>query len=377
MISTGAICTSCSSSEISAGPLGGGTGYFTSNLEYGLRFAGFPIGSLTAQALFNYAATPTTNQALTERGITQTPQMQDNYGSPLLITIPAYDVVLANNFVGLSNQGSIKVDDQLQTLPYTVRKYYGSTVKLEAVGQSINSIEYGFIHWQDGSTTNPRTIASLTNNVNLTAYFSGTPSNYGKYLHNDINYGQPITLRWTDNPNTNVTQYQIWRTKKGGTSQVLLNTIGRGVQTYIDYDYILDNSYTHDLLWYDVREYYSTEGTYSPADWLAIYGEIAPKAALAYNSNINPSEIKEYSLACYPNPFNPITTINFQLPKDNFVTIKIFDITGNEIKTLVNQYCAKGSYNLKYDGSEFASGIYLYQIKTNDYITTKKMLLLK
>ncbi|MCL5028470.1 MAG: T9SS type A sorting domain-containing protein [Bacteroidetes bacterium] len=184
-------------------------------------------------------------------------------------------------------------------------------------------------------------------------------------------------MHWTDNPNTNVTQYQIWRNIKGGSGPVLLATVGRGVQTYEDGLYMLDYSYTHDLLYYDVREYYSTEGTYSPEQWFAIYGELMPKQSLSYDTKINASDIKEYSLACYPNPFNPTTTINFQLPKDGFVTVKIFDITGNEVKTLVNQYCAKGSYDMKFDGSEMASGIYLYQIRTNNYLATKKMLLLK
>jgi hypothetical protein len=79
----------------------------------------------------------------------------------------------------------------------------------------------------------------------------------------------------------------------------------------------------------------------------------------------------------YPNPFNPITTINYSLYRSGFVTIKIFDVIGREIKTLVSEEKSHGNYSLQFDGSNLTSGIYFYQIRTNGFIQTNKMILLK
>ena len=88
--------------------------------------------------------------------------------------------------------------------------------------------------------------------------------------------------------------------------------------------------------------------------------------------------VKEYDLfQNYPNPFNPVTTINYQLPKSGSVTLKIFDILGNEVMTLVNEQKEMGRYTVQFDASSLASGMYVYQLRVNDYTSTKKMMLLK
>lgn len=85
-----------------------------------------------------------------------------------------------------------------------------------------------------------------------------------------------------------------------------------------------------------------------------------------------------YSLSQnYPNPFNPATTITYQLPKSGSVTLKVFDILGNEVKTLVNEQKETGKYTVQFDASLLASGMYVYQLRVNDYTSNKKMLLLK
>lgn len=89
-------------------------------------------------------------------------------------------------------------------------------------------------------------------------------------------------------------------------------------------------------------------------------------------------QIKDYALAQnYPNPFNPVTTITYQLPKSGSVTLKIFDILGNEVKTLVNEQKEMGRYTVQFDASSLASGMYVYQLRANDYTSTKKMMLVK
>ena len=79
----------------------------------------------------------------------------------------------------------------------------------------------------------------------------------------------------------------------------------------------------------------------------------------------------------YPNPFNPITTISYELPKAGKVSIKIFDLLGREITTLVDEYKNAGSYEVEFKANYLPSGVYFYQLKAGDYIFTKKMVLLK
>jgi len=79
----------------------------------------------------------------------------------------------------------------------------------------------------------------------------------------------------------------------------------------------------------------------------------------------------------FPNPFNPATTIQYQLPKNGFVTLKIYDILGKEVADLVNDQKTQGRYSVNFDASRLASGVYIYQLRVNDYVSSKKMLLLK
>lgn len=79
----------------------------------------------------------------------------------------------------------------------------------------------------------------------------------------------------------------------------------------------------------------------------------------------------------YPNPFNPSTKISYQMPERGNVTVKVFDILGNEIKTLVNEFKEKGKYDTVFDAKDLASGIYIYQIITGDFVSSKKMTLIK
>ena len=97
---------------------------------------------------------------------------------------------------------------------------------------------------------------------------------------------------------------------------------------------------------------------------------------ITWNNEI-PSEYKLEQN--YPNPFNPTTTIKFTLPEAGSVTLKVFDITGQEVKTLINSLnINRGAVTYDFDGSEFASGIYFYSlIVNNNRIDTKKMILVK
>jgi len=79
----------------------------------------------------------------------------------------------------------------------------------------------------------------------------------------------------------------------------------------------------------------------------------------------------------YPNPFNPSTVINYKLSHRSSVTLKIYDAIGNEVTTLVNGVKPAGNYNVKFDASNLASGLYIYRIQAGDFTQQKKMMLLK
>jgi hypothetical protein len=79
----------------------------------------------------------------------------------------------------------------------------------------------------------------------------------------------------------------------------------------------------------------------------------------------------------YPNPFNPTTTIKFSLSKDNFVTLKVFNILGETVKLLVNEEQKAGIHNIEFDASSLSSGVYFYSIDAGDYKAVRKMLLMK
>jgi len=96
------------------------------------------------------------------------------------------------------------------------------------------------------------------------------------------------------------------------------------------------------------------------------------------NVGIESFELKEYFLfQNYPNPFNPSTTISYQLPKAEYVTVRIFDAIGNEVKIIVKENKPAGVYEVDFDASQLSSGIYLYKIDAGMFHQSKKMLLVK
>ena len=79
----------------------------------------------------------------------------------------------------------------------------------------------------------------------------------------------------------------------------------------------------------------------------------------------------------YPNPFNPVTKISYALPKSGLVTLRVYDILGKEVATLVNEVKSAGSYSVDFNASNFTSGVYFYKIETNGFSDIKKMMLIK
>jgi hypothetical protein len=108
---------------------------------------------------------------------------------------------------------------------------------------------------------------------------------------------------------------------------------------------------------------------------------MANTVELSLNNNIVMPD--QYILhQSYPNPFNPVTTLRYDLPENSFVNITIYDMLGKEIKTLINQTQDAGYRSVIWNatnnyGKPVSAGIYLYQIQAGEYMQTKKMVLLK
>jgi subtilisin-like proprotein convertase family protein len=113
---------------------------------------------------------------------------------------------------------------------------------------------------------------------------------------------------------------------------------------------------------------------------------------LKYSSPISVKKVEEVTASKYelfqnyPNPFNPSTKIKFKIPSSEgygfsrgvgLVTLKVFDITGREVKTLINENLQAGTYEVTFDGSGLSSGMYFYQLRAGDFISTKKFVLMK
>lgn len=114
----------------------------------------------------------------------------------------------------------------------------------------------------------------------------------------------------------------------------------------------------------------------TPSRWVFTWlGSLANPVGVRENGSPVPFN---YSLSQnYPNPFNPATTINFSLKKAGPVSIQIFNILGQKVMTLIDEYRPAGSHSIKLDASDLSSGVYIYRIKSGDFQATKKMVFMK
>ena len=133
------------------------------------------------------------------------------------------------------------------------------------------------------------------------------------------------------------------------------------------------------------------EVTFTPTEVIAYNGKIeithnaagSPDSVIVTGEGVivgveDESKPLTYSLEQnYPNPFNPTTTIKYSIPEISKVNLTLFNILGEEVATLVNEYSPAGKYEIEFNASQLSSGIYFYQLKAGRYVDTKKMILLK
>ncbi len=101
-------------------------------------------------------------------------------------------------------------------------------------------------------------------------------------------------------------------------------------------------------------------------------------SSLAYEPGEPTYQVTDYILyQNYPNPFNPVTTIRYEILQDGIVTIKIYDILGQEVRTVLNEFKKADRYEIEFIAAGLASGVYIYRMKVKDFIGGKKMILLR
>lgn len=218
----------------------------------------------------------------------------------------------------------------------------------------------------------------------LSLYHNPTPDPPGGHAGTNTCYLQKVTSNWDEysvtwnNQPTTTTSYQI-----------ILPTSSYSTQDYLNIDVttLVNQMVSNPATNYGLMIKLITEQTYRNLDFASghCYDSASrPRLEILYStpvgiqpiSNSLPTEFKLFQN--YPNPFNPSTTIKFDVAKNSYVILKVYDLLGRDIKTLINnEYLHPGSYEFPFDGTLLASGVYIYKIIAGDYITSKQMIILK
>ena len=136
---------------------------------------------------------------------------------------------------------------------------------------------------------------------------------------------------------------------------------------YLDYTYIADDD--------DKTILFVCNDDNQGVHLYGITNEVLESTGIDSKASAKPSTFG--LMQNYPNPFNPTTNIQFQIPNNEYVTLKVFNSVGQQVATLVDSNLRQGVHNVTFDASELPSGVYFYNIKAGDFMQTKKMLLLK
>ena len=173
-------------------------------------------------------------------------------------------------------------------------------------------------------------------------------------------YGNKVLLSWKTATETNNQGFEVQRSYDGNSFNSIAFIEGNGTSTKGN-SYSFTDSPLGNIVFYRLKQV-DYDGT-------AAYSKVIKL------DNVTPSG---FSLSQnYPNPFNPATMIDYSIQNPGMVSLKVYDVLGNEVAALVNQNEEQGNYKVVFDGSKLASGIYYYRLSANGSVQTKKMILMK
>ncbi len=170
-----------------------------------------------------------------------------------------------------------------------------------------------------------------------------------------------ITLAWTTATETNNSGFAVERKTQNSDWQQIGFVKGKGTTT-------------------QSSSYNFTDGNVASAKYSYRLKQIDFDGSTKYSKTVEVevNTISQFSLAQnYPNPFNPTTVISFTIPKESNVKLSVFNVLGEKVATLINEVKNSGTYKINFNGSNLASGIYVYRLEAGGFTSSKKMLLIK
>ena len=170
-----------------------------------------------------------------------------------------------------------------------------------------------------------------------------------------------IVLNWSTATETNNKGFEVLRSTDNSKWETISFVPGNGSTTEIHQYIFRDTPTTHGFYKYKLKQI-DFDGSYKISEIVEIEFNVILEFELSQN---------------YPNPFNPVTTINYILPEDNQVSLKVFDVLGKEICTLVKEYKNKGKYSINFNAENLSTGIYIYRLESGNFSSVKKLMLIK
>lgn len=194
--------------------------------------------------------------------------------------------------------------------------------------------------------------------------------------------GVSINTGLSDSLNSTFTNFYPDAVAPLAGSQVLEQWTGRGDADSVAGVGYIGSTYNTACVFVDPRYVLPPAGSPNRG-WRALFKSVVTYiktngGTITTAAPIVSSIAKEYNLSQnYPNPFNPTTKITFAIPQNGFVSLKVYDVSGKEVMTLVNKSMTVGTYAVDFNGSFLSSGVYFYRLESENFVETKKMMLVK
>jgi len=254
-----------------------------------------------------------------------------------------------------------------------VPELYGKYICGDYVSARVWALEYDGINPATSTqiTTAPGSITSFGEDENKELYLVSFNGKIYRFIptivpvellsFNATVIDGKVLLEWYTSTETNNAGFKIERSNNGLDFKEIFFVGGNGTTTNRNVYSYLDESVRSGIYYYRPKQAYF-DGSFEYLNVVAV--DLGMPGGFLLEQN-------------YPNPFNPKTIINFQTSKEGLVILKIYDLLGNEISTLVNEQKPAGSYSVEFDASQLTSAIYFYKFSSGTFNSTRKMILLK
>ena len=295
---------------------------------------------------------------------------ESNYTSEETITVPDFTLKQPTSLKAIANTNTIAslswVDNSSNETGFIIFRATKSSmnfISIDTVNANItsfidNTIYDGRKFYYKVAAFRNSTGQSETTNTDSVFFAMNPPTNFD--IEQIVNQNR-VKLNWKDNSKSEI-GYKIERREYAQNNFSEIAMVGENIETYIDENVINNKTYSYRLRGYNDE----TQSNYTSV------------GAVIVNVQSNEKTPTEFAIyQNYPNPFNPTTMITYEIPQRSYVKIKIFDLIGKEIETLVNAEQETGRYELTFNAKDLPSGIYFYQIQTDEFTQTKKMILMK